>query len=302
MSLKMLLVEDTFNDMMTAWPTKPAVYELPADSRLPGIANAQAIDAYLDTGTAPADDIIVIKDSAALHPRAYTTAGHLDPAKVVKWRGRGYSVQLRNLNQWCPPLRVMCSAIQAETGYGCYVAGFVTPAGAQGLNHHWDQNTVIVYQVAGRKTWQIWEPAVEEPHQGYLASNTPAVSGLVTRLKATGPDQEFDLGPGQILVLPRGCLHNPHTRGQQHTSIHLSFVMRERTGYWIGEKLAKAAITSTGLRRVIPPSRVVDPAAFAEQIDQARTILMNWLAQVDQVALAAKLLDAARTELDVDYL
>ena len=41
MSLKMLLDEDTCNEMMTSWPTKPAIYELPADSRLPDIANAQ---------------------------------------------------------------------------------------------------------------------------------------------------------------------------------------------------------------------------------------------------------------------
>jgi ribosomal protein L16 Arg81 hydroxylase len=196
----------------------------------------------------------------------------------------------------------VCSTIQEETGFGCYVAGFVTPAGGQGLHHHWDQNTVVVYQVAGRKTWQIWEPVVEQPHREHLASNTPAVKGLVDRLKAAGPDQEFDLVPGQVLVLPRGCMHNPHARGQQDQSIHLTFVMRERTGYWIGEKLAKAAITSTALRRVIPPARVVDPAAFAEQIDEARTRLMDWLAQVDQVALADELLDAARTELDVDYV
>jgi ribosomal protein L16 Arg81 hydroxylase len=301
MSLRMLLDEDTVSGLTTDWPTKPAVYELPAASRFREIVNADLLNAYLDTGTAPADDTIVIRNSAALHPRAYTTAGHLDAAKVAKWRGRGYSVQLRNLNRWYPPLRAMCSAIQGETGYGCYVAGFVTPAGQQGLNHHWDQNTVIVCQVSGRKTWQIWEPAVEEPHQDHLASNTAPVAELVNRLKAAGPDQEFDLAPGQVLVLPRGSMHNPHARGQTEQSIHLTFVMRERTGYWIGEKLARASIASTPLRRVIPPARVVDPAAFAEQIDEARTLLIDWLAQVDPVALAAQLLDAARTEPAVDY-
>src|SRR4051812_6995040 len=121
MSLRMLFDENTYNDMMTAWPTNPAVYELPADSRLPGMANAQLLNAYLDTGTAPADKIIVIKDGAALHPRAYTTVGHLDPAKLAKWRVRGYSFQLRNINRWYPPLHATCSTIQAETGYGCYV-------------------------------------------------------------------------------------------------------------------------------------------------------------------------------------
>jgi hypothetical protein len=288
--------------MMTDWPTKPAVYDLPADSDLPGIANAQILNTYLSTGAAPVSEIIVIKDGAALHPRAYTTAGQLDPAKVAKWRGRRYTFQLRNINRWHPPLHAMCSAIQAETGYGCHVTAFVTPAAGQGLPHHWDQNMGFIYQAAGRKTWQIWESAAEEPHQNYLLSNTRPSSDLVNRLKGASPDQEFDLEPGQVLVLPRGCMHNAHARTQRRESIHLTFVARERTGFWIGERLARAAITSTALRRVIPPARMGDRAAFAEQIDEARHLLMGYLAQVDEATMAAELLNAARTEQGMDYL
>ncbi|MCA2216288.1 cupin domain-containing protein [Jidongwangia harbinensis] len=301
MSLRELFGEEHVNDMMTAWPTKPAVSELPADSRLPGIANAQLLHAYLDTGTAPADDIIVIKDSAALHPRAYTTASRLDPAKLAKWRGRGYTVQLRNINRWCPLLHSVCAAIQTETGYGCHVTGFVTPAGGQGLNHHWDQNMGFIYQVTGRKTWQIWEPAVEEPHRDHLACNTRPGSNLVRHLKGTRPDHDLALEPGQVLVLPRGWMHNAHARDQKAASTHLTFVVRERTGLWIGEQLTKTAITSTSLRRVIPPANVVNLTAFAEQVDQARHLLMHWLAHADEATLAADLLDRARTERDVDY-
>ncbi|MFI5893063.1 JmjC domain-containing protein [Actinoplanes sp. NPDC051513] len=302
MSLRMLFNDAYLSGLMREWPTKPAIHELPAESKLPLIINAEVLDRYVDSCAMPADKVIVIMSGAALHPRAYTTAGDLDPAKVGNWRGRGYSLQLRNINRWYPPLHAMCSAIQGETGYGCYVAGFVSPAGAQGLNHHWDQSSVFVYQVVGRKTWQIWKPVVEEPHRDYLASNAPPGREVVNRLKAAGPDHEFDLRAGQVLVLPRGCMHSPHTRGQEDQSIHLTFVMRERTGHWIGEKLAQAAIRSAPLRRVIPPDRVVDLAAFAEQIDEARTLLVKWLASVDDVALAAELLEAARTEPDVDYV
>ncbi|MGX6606166.1 JmjC domain-containing protein [Micromonosporaceae bacterium Da 78-11] len=298
----MLFDENTCNDLMTVWPTRPAVYELPTDSGLHSIVTAELLNAYLHTGTAPADNVIVIKEGAALHPRAYTTGGHLDPMKIAKWRGRGYSLQLRTINRWYPPLHTMCSAIQSETGYGAYVTGFVTPAGAQGLNYHWDQNLGVIYQVAGRKTWQIWGSVVEEPHRNHLASNTSPSRYLLDRLRAAGPDQEFDLCPGQVLVLPRGWMHNPHTRGQTEESIHLTFVLRERTGLWISEHLAKSSITSTQLRRVIPPGCVIDLAAFAEQIDETRNLLVDWLTQVDQNVLAAELLDLARTELDVDYI
>jgi hypothetical protein len=196
----------------------------------------------------------------------------------------------------------ICAAIQNETGYGTYATGFVTPAGGQGLHHHWDQNMGFVYQLAGRKTWQLWEPGVEEPHRERFASNTSPGSDVLDRMKSMRPDYEFALDPGQILVLPRGWMHNPHARDQAEESIHVTFVARERTGYWIAGKLAQAALTSTALRRVIPPASVVDPAAFAGQIAETRDLLTQWPAGADLKALAAKLLQAARTEPNVDYI
>ncbi|GGN96251.1 hypothetical protein GCM10010112_87350 [Actinoplanes lobatus] len=302
MSLSMLFDEATVSDMMAAWPAKPALHTPPDGSRLPSIVNAELINSYLDTGTAPAEQLIVIKDGTALHSRAYTTDGYLDPGKVAKWRGRGYTIQLRNLHRWCPEVHAICAAIQNETGYGTYATGFVTPAGGQGLHHHWDQNMGSVYQLTGYKTWQIWEPGVEEPHREHFASNTSPGSDVLDRMKSMRPDFEFELGPGQILVLPRGWMHNPHARNQTEESVHVTFVARERTGYWIAGKLAQAALTSTPLRRVIPPSSVVDPVAFAEQIAEARDLLTDWLAGADVSALAVELLQAARTEPNVDYI
>jgi len=121
-------------------------------------------------------------------------------------------------------------------------------------------------------------------------------------MKTMHPAYEFDLDPGQLLVLPRGWMHNPHARGQTQESVHVTFVARERTGYWIAGKLAQAALTSTPLRRVIPPASVVDPAAFAGQVAEARDLLTQWLAGADVNALATDLLHDARTEPNVDYI
>lgn len=302
MSLSILFDDATVSDMMTAWPTKPALHQPPEDSLVRSLINANLVNSYLDTGTAPADQLIVIRDGAALHSRAYTTDGYLDPGKVAKWRGRGYTVQLRNLHRWCPAVHAICSAIQNETGYGTYATGFVTPAGGQGLHHHWDQNMGFVYQLAGRKTWQLWEPGVEEPHREQFASNTSPGSEVLDRMKSLRPDYEFDLEPSQILVLPRGWMHNPHSLAQEQDSIHVTFVARERTGYWIAGKLTQAALASASLRRVIPPADVIDPDAFAGRIAEARGLLTQWLAATDLSALAAELLQAARTEPNVDYL
>ena len=44
------------------------------------------------------------------------------------------------------------------------------------------------------------------------------------------------------------------------------------------------------------------PRRFAGQIAEARDVLTQWLAGADPSALAAELLQAARTEPNVDYL
>ncbi len=137
-------------------------------------------------------------------------------------------------------------------------------------------------------------------HREQFASNTSPGSDVLDRMKSMRPDFQFDLCPGQILVLPRGWMHNPHARSQTEGSVHVTFVARERTGYWIAGKLAQAALTSTPLRRVISPAGVVDLAAFAEQVAEARDSLTDWLTAADTGALAAELLQAARTEPNVD--
>jgi len=218
------------------------------------------------------------------------------------WRERGYSFQIRNLDRWYPPLHAMCRAIQEETGFGCYVTAFVTPGGAQGLDYHWDQNIGVVYQVSGSKTWQIWRPVVDEPHRGFQASNTRPLGELVEQLEADGPDLEVTLKPGQVLVLPRGWVHNPHALDQTEESVHLTFVIRERTGFWIGEKLTRAAIASTPLRRVIAPANVISENALAAEIDRARHLLVDWLGKIESRAFATELLATARSELEPDYL
>ncbi len=103
-------------------------------------------------------------------------------------------------------------------------------------------------------------------------------------------------------MLPRGWVHNPHALDQTEDSVHLTFVIRERTGFWIGEKLAKAAIASTSLRRVIAPADIVGEDALAAQIEQARSTLVDWLGKIDSQAFAAELLDITRSELEPDYI
>jgi hypothetical protein len=173
---------------------------------------------------------------------------------------------------------------------------------------HFPEGHLTGYAKEQVRDWSLvdWDAARHELEQiAALAAELRlwVVLGSAHPLTQTmHPEYEFALEPGQILVLPRGWMHNPHARDQTEESVHVTFVGRERTGYWIARKLAQAALTSTPLRRVIPPASVVDPAAFAGQIAEARDLLVDWLAGADVSTLAAELLQDARTEPNVDYI
>ncbi|SNS00526.1 hypothetical protein [Actinoplanes regularis] len=89
---------------------------------------------------------------------------------------------------------------------------------------------------------------------------------------------------------------------QTEESVHLTFVVRERSGFWIGQKLTGAAIESEELRRVIAPADVTNEKALAATVTQARDQLVAWLEKVDGSTMATELLSIATSELEPDYL
>ena len=53
MSLRMLFDPTKLSGLMNKWLTRPAVWELPAGSRLPLIINAEVLGQYIDSGAVP---------------------------------------------------------------------------------------------------------------------------------------------------------------------------------------------------------------------------------------------------------
>lgn len=280
MSLSMLFDPATVAAMMTGWPDKPSVHQLPDDSHLRTILTDRTLYDYLDTGCVPPGDVNIIKCAAPRHPSSFTTAGRLDAAKVRYWREQGYTVQLRHLEHWYPPMRVVTGAIQQETACTGYASAFVTPPGEQGLEWHWDQNLGIVVQLAGTKTWELWEPIVEHPTGDFHTSVQRWDDDWVTRCRQNGPDLTVQLTAGQVLVLPRGWIHNPHSRDSATDSVHVTVVIQERTPLWIAEHLVGSAIHNPAFRHAIPPTELTTEA-LTTQIRHVRELLIAHVNTLD---------------------
>ncbi|MGW1961851.1 JmjC domain-containing protein [Streptomyces sp. NPDC001935] len=296
MSLRLLLPPEGLADLQTGWPTEPRVYETGV-SDLHHTASADHLAEWIDTGCVPADEVAVVRAGPALNPGAFKTGGRLDPGKLRKLYASGYTIRLGNLQRVIPSFARTCQAIQQETGYSNYVHAFLTPAGEQGLLHHWDQQMAVIVQVAGSKTWQLWAPVYDSPMREYQESFRVWRDDFIPAWEAAGPDVTIDLQAGQTMLLPRGWVHNPHALHSGKDSVHLTFAIRERTPLWLAEKLIERAIEDPGFRRIIEPQDMVEPA-LVDRLNETRQALVAFLGALDMNQVAPWIRGAALAELE----
>ncbi len=302
MSLHMLLPPDAATALRQTWTDKPELLRLPDHSPIPHLLGRPVLDDLIDTACIPTDRINIIKDAVGLDPRHYTDRGRLTPTRVHQARNNtGCTLHIRHLEQFHPPAAALCQALQAETNCTSYVSAFITPAGSQGLQWHWDQALGVIVQLEGTKQWQLWRPTVEAPMLDYLSPMDPKVWNRrwIQQWKQAGPDAEYTLTPGDVLILPRGWIHNPHSLHSPTESVHLTFVLRDRTPHWIAERLIDAAISDPRFRKSLPPASL-DDTNMADAIDDTRKLLADYLAGLKPAELAASLRTATIAERDPD--
>ncbi|WP_406168845.1 JmjC domain-containing protein [Streptomyces sp. NBC_00996] len=296
MSLRLLLPPQGVADLLADWPSEPRVYERGATA-LDSLVTVRSLHDWIDTGCVPAAEVAVMKAGPS-DREAFKTGGRTDPVKLRNLYERGYTIRLGNLQRVIPAFASMSEAIQRETGgYSNYAHAFLTPAGQQGLLHHWDQQMALIVQIAGAKRWELWKPVYEAPMREFQESFRVWQPEFIPAWEAAGPDLTVDLVAGQTLLLPRGWVHNPHALDSGSDSIHLTFAIRERTALWLAEKLVARAIEEREFRRVILP-RDLEGAVLADRLGETARALAEFFGGMDMEEMAGRVRDAAVTELE----
>jgi len=297
MSLALILPPDGAAALLRGWPIKPCVYRRDTDT-LDRMISPETLLEYIDTGSLPIEELSVVQVGPVMNRGAYARPdGRTDGARLRHLLNHGYTVRLGHADRYMPGLARATQDIQAETGYSNYVTAFVTPAGHQGLDYHWDQNMAVVTQTGGRKRWELWQPVFDEPMRSIGDSRMEVRPEMIERWKSAGPDMVFDLDPGDTLVVPRGWVHNPYALDGDTVSVHATFAIIERTRFWIAEHLVALAITDPDFRLIVPPD-VIAGDGFPTQLVRVRDLLVDYVSKLDQDELAAALRAAAAREIE----
>ena len=201
------------------------------------------LDVVLGTHSAGHRDIGLVRGDGDIAPGEYTNdAGRVQPLEVARHFDDGATVVFNQLHKRVPALAHLCVALGRRFSSRVQTNVYLTPPGAQGFAPHWDTHDVFVLQVSGTKRWSIYDTGARLPLPGQrFVPGTPA--GDVS--------DEFELGPGSAVYLPRGLMHSARSTGQ--ASLHVTLGLTAFTwAEFLVESVTAAALEDESLRRNLP--------------------------------------------------
>jgi ribosomal protein L16 Arg81 hydroxylase len=137
----------------------------------------------------------------------------LNLARFYAQMQAGATLVLNRVEQHSLRLQRLCLEVARFTGHQTLGNAYVAFGGDGTFGKHWDTHDVVVFQLIGRKRWQLFGPTFPLP----LSSHTTRNVGHQCPLT---PVIDCVLEAGDLLYLPRGWWH--HAIPLQEGSFHLS--------------------------------------------------------------------------------
>ena len=201
------------------------------------------LDNVLGTHSAKYPDISLVRGDSDVSRSEYTSgAGRIQPLDVARLFDDGATVIFRQLQERVPALARLCVALGRRFSSRIQTNVYLTPAGAQGFAPHWDTHDVFVLQLSGTKCWSIYDTKVRLPLRGQRFERG-TLPGDVS--------DEFELGRGSAVYLPRGLMHS--ARSTDQASLHITLGLTAFTwAEFLVESVNAAALEEESLRRNLP--------------------------------------------------
>lgn len=147
---------------------------------------------------------------------SYSVTGLANGPAIHAAMAQGATVKLNQLEDWHRPSRDLVDELSQQIPAEVKSYVFFTPRASRGTRPHRDACHVIVVQLAGSKDWRLYS----QPE------HVNARAGLID-VDLDDCTHRFTMEPGDLLYLPHGWGHVPHTRDQD--SLHLTLTLTEPT-------------------------------------------------------------------------
>jgi lysine-specific demethylase/histidyl-hydroxylase NO66 len=166
----------------------------------------------------------------------HNPAGRVVPAVMWDFYNNGCSIRMLNPQTYHNAVWRLCSTLQDHFHSMVGANVYLTPPGTQGFAPHWDDVEVFMLQLEGRKHWKLYGPRTPSEKLPRFSSENFSQEDFPK------PMMELELGPGDLLYLPRGTVHQGNCLESEH-SLHIT-ISTYQLNSWTDllEKLLPAAL------------------------------------------------------------
>ncbi|HEY3813913.1 MAG TPA: cupin domain-containing protein [Caulobacteraceae bacterium] len=144
----------------------------------------------------------VYSDGLGRKAPTYTTMEEpVPPHEIENCLKRGSTIRITRIDHLSKQITQNCEYL-AQTFKATTAANlYITPPYRKGLNVHYDQHDVIIYQIHGKKLWNFYN------HQGEGKELPLEYGAMETFEYEKKPARRLMMKPGDMLYIPRGQLH-----------------------------------------------------------------------------------------------
>jgi mannose-6-phosphate isomerase-like protein (cupin superfamily) len=226
------------------WEERPLVVRRARPDYFGELLTLDDIDRVLTTLDRRYPDVVVKHVGRDIAASDYTIDGTtIDVAKLYQLFEEGATLSLAFLDTVLPSLERFCREIEVELSMPLQANVYLTPPNEQGADVHYDTHDVFVLQVSGSKQWTLYDAPVPLPLTGQVFNPDVHSPGA--------PTQEFELGAGDVLYIPRGWMHQARTTSA--TSLHITVgVLRYTWADLLLELVSRAALEEPAFRKALP--------------------------------------------------
>ncbi len=135
----------------------------------------------------------------------------------------GNTIRVIAVHRFSEHLTTFCRSLETELGTAVSANLYATPARCRALRKHFDFHDVFVIQLEGRKRWRLYTPPVVPPVECAppLGSERPEMTRarfgrevVLGCQRADTLSAELILGPGDLLYIPRGHVHEAEAEAE----------------------------------------------------------------------------------------
>ncbi len=251
------------------WERRPFFVKRASPGYFDALLSLEDMDRYLGTRIFHEPDIRVVRQGKDKPFKQYAKDGVADRHALLEAYAEGWMLLFSHLGRHHLPLADTVSRCEAELHFPFRANVYLSPPNSQGFKLHWDTHDVLILQVAGSKTWHIYDDPLELPHEEQQKL-LPELVGKANKIA------EITLEPGDVLFLPRGYIHGAESGAAN--SLHITVGMRNLTlGDIALREFRRASLAHPAMRRVALHRQYQD----AQKQDEVRALIHELIDSMD---------------------